>query len=130
MPAKYLPPSSHALLSQAARRLSPDELDAHALAAETILARGSVALVTKDYEAGSSEYSRAVNAVVYQINFQLEAGTDAEVYGTVQRGGRRIGYRGGEQGPMPAVSSRAQAIIDGLIDLDVAADFPTIGSLR
>jgi len=128
--AKYLPPSSHALLSQAARRLSPDELEAQASAAETILARGSVALVTTDFQSGSAEHARAVNAVVYQINFQLEAGTDAEVYGTVQRGGRRIGYRGGEQNPMPAVSARAQAIIEGLIELDVSADFPTIGSLR
>lgn len=119
-------PTGHPLLSPAAKALESTDLDAQAVAAEALLRRGPTALADTAFAAGTPEYTRAVLAVVYQVNYQLAAGVDAEVFKSLSRGERSMTYR-----DSMLVSPRAQEIVDRLIPLvaDTAA-WPIAGGLR
>ena len=124
-------PTDHELLSPAAQRLGAPALAAQADAAESVLGRGGTLLADTDFEDGTAEYDRAVLAVVYQVNYQLAAGVDAEVYGSEQRGDRQKSYRGGVLNPFPVVSPRAQAIVNTLIDPSAdTSSWPAAGGVR
>lgn len=124
-------PAGHELLTPAAKRLDPTSLSAEADTAEDLLRRGSSRLADTEFEPGTPDYKRAVRAVAYQVNYQVEAGVDGEVYGSGSRGGRQFGFRGGVLNPMPVVSPRAQAIVDGLISAQGdPGNWPIAGGLR
>jgi hypothetical protein len=124
-------PTGHPLLSVEAAALSPEKLAAQADTAEAVLGRGSTYLRDTEFEAGSADYELARTAVAHQVNYQVESGIGAEVYGSQQRGGRQVGFRGGVLNPMPVVSPRAQAIVNRLIDATVSEnDWPIARSVR
>ena len=124
-------PTGHELLSAAAQRLGAEALAAHAEAAEVELGRGGTRLADTAFEGGTADHSRAVLAVVLQVNYRLEAGVESEVYSEQQRGDRRSTFRGGVLAGMPVVSPRAQAIVDTIITPTVSeTDWPTAGGVR
>lgn len=118
-------PADHPLLSPSAKALSPPALIAQADAAEALLRRGPTALADTSFEVGSAEYARAVLAVVYQVNYQLAAGVDAEIASSITRGDRSTTYRN------RLVSPRAQALVSALVPITSdATGWPIVGSLR
>lgn len=118
-------PAGHALLSVAAAGLESPVLEAQADLAEDLLGLAGTVFAGADA-------ATATRAVAIQVNFQVEAGTEGEVYGSVDRGDRSFGFRGGVLNPMPTVSPRARAIVAALIgDADTdEADWSPAGSLR
>lgn len=122
-------PAGHALLSQAAQRLEVDDLEAQADAAEAALdaalaGRGYGSLTDAGHESGTTEYDRAVMAVAYQVNYQVEAGTDGEVYKQQGRGDRSATFWGG------SISQRALDIARQLVSGPSSRTWPTAGGLR
>lgn len=121
-------PAGHPLLSAAAQQLSLDEIAAHAEAAVLLLGRGGRSLADTAFQFGTDEHTRAVLAVVYQVNDQVARGDDVDTLKGWSRGGRSAQYRDGLAG---MVSQRAQALIDGLITpADVGRAWPIAAGLR
>lgn len=111
-------PTNHPLLSPAVQRLDPEALAAHADAAEALLGRSGVALADTAFEDGSTNYLWARLAVVYQVNYQVEAGTDAELLSSMSRGARSVSFRD----DAGIVSPRARALVSRLIPLQENTD--------
>lgn len=118
-------PFEHPLLSSAALALEKEALDAQADTAELLLGRGGSMLADTAYTHGSADYDRAVLAVVHQVNFQVEAGVDAEVYTSDGRGARSASYRA------LRISPKAQLIVDALLGVEaLTAAWPSAVGLR
>jgi hypothetical protein len=111
-------PTAHPLLSPAAQRLDPEALAAQADAAEALLGRSGVALADTAFEEGSTDYLWARLAVVYQVNYQVAAGTDAELLTSTGRGARSVSFRD----DAGLISPRAKMLVSKLIPLQEDTD--------
>ena len=127
----------HEHLSAAAEALGETALDSHAAVAEALLdsaltATGRTALTEAPLTVGTTAHDRATLAVVWQVNFQVESGVEGEVYGSLSRGDRQFGFRGGVLNPMPTVSPRAMALARAAVGdpATTSASWPTAGGVR
>lgn len=100
---------AHPLLSQEAKTLGVDTLEAHARVAETML--GLLNFTAFDPVTDPDKYARATDAVALQVSYQVEAGMDAFVLSSHTRGGRTLTYRGAGVRRMPTIHSLAKKIV-------------------
>lgn len=79
---------NHVLLTDRANMLDPDEIQAHAQVAMSLLQ------VIGFSPSAQSDRDLLDTAIVLQINFQVEAGVEGYLMQEARRGGRNIVYRG------------------------------------
>lgn len=99
--------TDHPLLSDDARDLGPNSLDAQARVAETLL--GLLTFTAFSVVTQADLYSRAQDAVALQVNYQVEAGLDAFILMSLAKGGRSMSFRGGRR--MPTIHGIAKKIV-------------------
>ena len=99
--------SDHPLLSDDARLLEPNNLDAQARVAETLL--GLLLFSPFNRITDADKYNRASDAVALQVSYQVEAGLDAFILSELIKGGRQTKFRGGRR--MPIIHGVAKKIV-------------------
>jgi hypothetical protein len=117
MPSTY-DISASAMLSDAAADLDPDALDAHTLLAEHLLGLAGDAYTGDDLDTVDI-------ALALQVNHQVERGVDADVYESVDHGGRTLQYAAGV-----TVSPQAAAIAAALLGPPPGTGWATLHSIR
>ena len=101
--------TDHAMLTDAAKALSPEDLLAHNIAAEFVLRFADFTPFT----AGSDNFARAQVAVAMQVSFQVECGIEAFVLSSFRRGSRAGDFRRGARN-MTVVHPTARKIASKL----------------
>lgn len=99
--------TGHPLLSDDAKELGADSLDAQGRVAETLL--GLLAFTPFDQTNDPANYARATDAVALQVSYQVEAGLDAFILMSLAKGGRSASFRGGRR--MPTIHGIAKKIV-------------------
>jgi hypothetical protein len=108
--------TNHPLLSDDAKALGSESLEAHGRVAEQVLGLYNFTA----FESGTDEYKSAQDAVALQVNYQVEAGIDAFVAASVSRGARSKTFRGGKR--MPMIHGMARRIVSRIKPKPVVAE--------
>lgn len=97
--------TDHPLLTDEAKQLGSETLEAQADVAEELLGL----LLYPEFAAGSAKYKSAQNAVALQVSYQVECGMDAFISASIARGARGNRFRGATR--MPLVHGQARRIV-------------------
>lgn len=99
--------ADHPLLTDQAKQLDADSLEAHGRVAEQLLGLLSFPV----FGDGTDSFLSAKDAVALQVSHQVEMGLDAHILASMARGGRTFNFRNSGRRSPPIVNAAARRLV-------------------